>query len=145
MTMNKLFVILLCLLASVFPLISNAQEENVLDLDTCLERLSTQCPISVGEGWTINSIIDDDGEIALELGTPASLKGFLSMLTGDGENVKRLWVRHVLQFGNQWETLLKLLETNGRSLKLLLRPAGSDDPSIVMIAPEDIGTVLAND
>lgn len=142
--MNKLFVILLCLLASAFPLRGVAQEEIVLDLDTCIERLSTQCPVNVGEGWTINSLLDDGEAIILELVTPASLKGFLSMLTGDSENVKRLWTRHILQFGDQWEALLKQLETKGRTLKLLLKPVGVDEPEIVVISPEDIGTVLAN-
>lgn len=140
--MNKLFVILLCLLASAFPLRGVAQEEIVLD--TCIERLSAQCPVNVGEGWTINSLLDDGEAIVLELVTPASLKGFLSMLTGDSENVKRLWTRHILQFGDQWETLLKQLETQGRTLKLLLKPVGVDEPEIVVISPEDIGTVLAN-
>ena len=144
-TMHKLFVILLCLLASAFPITGIAQEENVLDLDTCIERMSTQCPVSVGEGWAINSVQDDGEAITIELGTPASLKGFLTMLTGDSDNVKRLWIRHVLQFGGQWETLIKQLEAKGRSLKLLLKPAGTDEPAVILITPEDIGTVLAND
>ena len=142
--MNKLFVILLCLLASAFSLRGIAQEETVLDLDTCIEHISAQCPVAVGEGWTINSLQDEGDAIVLELGTPASLKGFLSMLTGDGENVKRLWARHVMQFGDQWEALFKQLEAKGRTLKLLLKPVGIDEPAIVVITPEDIGTVLAN-
>lgn len=139
--MNKLLAILAVLL---LPLSGFAQDEESVNLDMYIWQMSAQCPCDVGDEWCVTSIIAVADTVTLEIEVPATLKGFLSMLTENSDNVKRLWTSQVIQFGDSWKQLVDLVASEKRWLQLFLTPSGSKQSDVVVISPEKLGTILVN-
>ena len=142
--MNK-FKILVLLAALLCPVIGFAQDEETIDFGTIVEQMSVQCPYTEGRDWAITSIAMAGDTIAVEIETPASMSGFLSAFTGSSINVKRLWVDHLLSYGDDWKHLFELMAEEGTPLLLTIRPEKSEDSPSIYITGREIGTILATD
>jgi len=103
----------------------------------CLE-MSQLCPAEYGDGWTIKSVTMDADTVYIDMVVPGQLKGFMSTLTGDGANVKRLWMNQIAAFDKRWLTLANSLSRDDRFLILMLRPGDDDKASRIVIGPADL-------
>jgi len=142
LAMNKLRA-LLAIAALLFPVLCFSQSREDVRLDSCVQEMSGRCPIDQGKGWVINSIEAKGDTVAVELLTPALLNGFLSMLMGDGVNVKRLWLGELMGYGDSWKQMFELMSENGRSLLFTTRAQGSRKQYSLVMSQEEIGTILA--
>lgn len=123
----------------LFPLWGFAQEDiEIQDVDSCVTRFNSQCPISCGDDWTINSVTADRDTVWVDLEAPGVLEIFLTTLTEDKPGVKRLWKSQMLSFGKQWVNFLDLLGENGRRLALRICPQDSDTSAVVIFNPDDL-------
>ena len=141
--MNRigLFALLALLM---FPVLGFAQQQvDSLGCDTCVRQLSAQCPNKEGEGWTVNSVVAVGDTVAVEIETPASLNAFMSTLTQNILNTKRLWVRYVSDYGKEWKDLFNCILEERRLLLLLLTPKDSDSTYRLLVEPDELGTILA--
>ncbi len=130
----------------LFPLIGLGQEEEMVRLDTLIEQLSEQCPHTCfSDGWSISKVmVSDNDTVFVEVRTPASLIGFISLLAVDNEKGRRLWVNHLLQYGDNWRLLIERLIQEGRPLKLAIRPRSSKESYFLSCDPDELGTILAD-
>ena len=140
--MNKLFALLVVLL---LPMAGHAQFAEVLNLDMYIWQLGSQCPCEVDQGWTITQVFAVGDTVTLELETPSLLGGFLPAVTESSNRTKELWVEHVSQYGQTWKDLLELISEENRWFLLALRPQGSKKISYLLVAPNELGTILAKD
>ena len=102
----------------LFPVMTLAQGTMFVgDLDTYVALLNEECPISHMDAWVVNQVTVDGDTVHVEFQIPTSLEPFLLKLTGDDDNVKRLWVRQLQSFGY---------------------PKGTSKTSEVPLTPEDI-------
>ena len=141
--MNRigLFALLALLM---FPVLGFAQQQvDSLGCDACVRQLSAQCPNKEGEGWTVNSVVALGDTVAVEIETPASLNAFMSTLTQNILNTKRLWVRYVSDYGKEWKDLFNSILEERRLLLLLLTPKDSDSTYRLLVEPDELGTILA--
>ncbi len=128
--MRTLLALMLLLAAWTMPLVSPAQDVDLNPLDDYIGQVNGRCPIDLGEEWYINGLAIQADTVVLALKVPSSIKYFLSELTGDSDNVKRLWLRQLKQFADVWTPLLDLLRKEGRPFRLDimlgdLRPAAA--------------------
>ncbi|MBR3728919.1 MAG: hypothetical protein IKN10_08055 [Muribaculaceae bacterium] len=142
--MNKLRLLFILLVALLCPVIGQAQDDDAIDFEAVVAPLSAQCPHDGGGGWLVTSVVVAEDTIVVDLETPASISGFLSALTGNNPNVKRLWLKHLLGFGEEWKHLAELMTEEGRSLLLRIKPQRDEEFSCVLISGREIGTILAN-
>lgn len=103
--MNKLRLLFILLVALLCPVIGQAQDDDAIDFEAVVAPLSTHCPHDGGGGWLVTSVAVAEDTIVVDLETPASISGFLSALTGNNLNVKRLWLKHLLGFGKSGSIL----------------------------------------
>ena len=113
------------------------------DIDTYLALLNAECPIEYHEAWAINSIVTVGDTVDVAFQTPSSLAGFLSMITGDNDKVKRMWIKQLKSFGHPWGDLIDRLTDAGRPLSITFCPANSRNTAVVFFSPEELAT-LAN-
>ena len=91
--MRRLAQLFWLFVAVIFPVSALAQGPMIAgDVDAYVALLSADCPIGHGDAWALNAIEAEGDTICAVLQTPSSLAGFLSMLTGEGDNVKRMWL-----------------------------------------------------
>ena len=107
------------------------------DFDTYIIMLDGECPIDHKDAWAINSIVADGDTVRLELQIPSSLSGFLSMLTGEEDNVKKMWIKQLLSFGYPWHDFMERLANEGRPLVITFCPKDSDTAALMTFLPED--------
>lgn len=131
MKKNRLLYLIVFML---FPVMCFAQNDTVVDVDDYIEELNAQCPIEYKDDWGLNSLTMVGERYALvDVMIPSSLSMFLSTLTGEGENVKRMWIKQLKQYGEQWNRLVDLLVAKDRRLVVLLRPEDCDDEEIAFL------------
>ncbi len=120
---------------AVFP---QKATDAAIDVDATIAAIAQSCPINYQDGWDINAVTCDADTVHLELLMPSSLAGFLPQLTGEGYNVKRLWVKQVAYFGEPWKQLCQCLLTARRVLVLDLRPRDSRVKAEVVVTPDEL-------
>ena len=140
--MSKLFALLAVLL---LPLGAYAQFEEVMNLDMYIWQLGTQCPCEVENGWTITSVYAVGDTVTVELETPSLLGGYLPVLTEETDRTKELWVEHMAKYGQTWKDLLLRTSEEMRWFLLALKPKGGKDTFGLLVAPNELGTILAKD
>ena len=125
--------------AVIFPVSALAQTTMIAgDVDAYVALLSADCPIGHGDAWALNAIEAEGDTICAVLQTPSSLAGFLSMLTGEGDNVKRMWLKQLKNFGHPWEDLIGRLTREKRYLLVTFHPENSTITDELLFAPEDL-------
>lgn len=135
--MRKL-VQLFWILAISLPVSAFAQTTMAVgEMEAYIAKLGADCPIQYGEAWSLNSIETHGDTICALLQTPSSLAGFLSMLTGEGDNVKRMWIKQLKSFGRPWEELIGRLARSERSLAITFHPANSTATAELVFSPEN--------
>ena len=140
--MNKL-ILLVLLVASLCPAIGLAQDDDeTIDFGLLVEQMSAQCPYEDGN-WAVTTIAMTGDTIVVEIEAPASISGFLSAFTGSGLNVKRLWVEHLMGYGDDWNRLFGLMAEEGKPLLLTIRPKNSEDAPSIYVSGKEVGTILA--
>ena len=136
--MKKLGLLLIVLALSI-PLCGYAQEveDEDEDFETYVARLNAECPIQSGEHWTLLSFAEAGDIVVVELQIPASLGPFMSVLTDNTDNVRRLWVREMEIFGEIWEDFVARLVKEDRPMRLSFKPKGSDTSARILLKPSD--------
>lgn len=134
--MKKLGFLLLAIFLC-FPFVGSAQNVETEDFDSLVAKFNAECPITSGENWAITSFATAGDTVLVELQVPASLGGFMSLLTGDTDNVKRLWARELNTFGKQWKTFVTRLIEADRPVKLFFTPKGGDTAAEIVLRPSD--------
>lgn len=137
--MKKIGFLILAI-ALLLPLFGSAQEAGAEDFDSYIVRLNSECPIDSGDNWTFLSFSSASDTVTVELQVPASLGSFMSLLTNDSENVRRLWVREISGFGVQWKTFLARLADADCYLRLKFKPKGNDSTTEIVLKPTDFKT-----
>ena len=137
MVVMKKLGFLIFVIALSLPLLGLAQEAEAEDLDSYIARLNTECPIECGENWTFLSLSPAGDTVTVELQVPASLGSFMSLLTSDTDNVRRLWGREISGFGEQWKRFLARLADADRYLKLYFIPKGSEATYVIVLNPAE--------
>lgn len=138
---------LICLFAAlVLPASASGQGTIVAaDIDTYVTLLNAECPIKYHEAWAVNSIEAEGDTVYAVLQTPSSLAGFLSMLTGEGDNVVRMWLRQLKNFGYPWIDLIDRLTDEGRYLVITIQPENSRTAAQISVTPEILAAFAEND
>ena len=137
--------ILALLAVMCLPVLGFAQDEDRIAFESYVGQMNAQCPYGYGDGWMIKSVIANGDTVAVELETPASLGGFISALTEDTVNAKRLWVDHLSNYGDKWKYFVEFLAKECCTLSLAISPKDSDNTCMLVVTCEDFGTILAND
>jgi hypothetical protein len=129
------FIWLLALLA--FPAWCFAQDEGdtPVDIEAFVTQVNEKCPITYSEGWAVNSCTLTDDTVSLVMGVPANFGFVLPMLTGNAENVKRLWIKQLSQYGAQWNQFVDMLVSSNKALKLVLKPEDSNSEGVILFEP----------
>lgn len=119
--------------------VSFAQDEaeTPMDIQARVAQINEQCPISIVEGWSVQSCISTGDTVNLVIQTPANLASFLPMLTGNEKNVKRLWIKQLTDYGEQWNQLVDMLVKSDIILILTLRPEEHDTEAVIVLDPAD--------
>ena len=112
------------------------------DMDTYLYMLGEECPIEYDDAWAIYGIVADSDTIRLELQMPSSLSGFLTMLTGEGDNVKRMWMKQLKGFGYPWDDFMGRLAKDERPLVITFHPKDSRKTAEIVFLPEDFAAFV---
>lgn len=134
----RTFRFLLLAIVMLCPLAGMAQDEEIVDFDSYLVQLNAECPINSGENWALMSFATSGDTVIVELEIPSSLIGFLSLLTDDNEKVKRMWIRELETFGEQWQTFVNRLVDVGRPMILKFKPKGSEVAAQVAFSVADL-------
>ena len=140
MVIMKKLGFLLFVIVFTLPLLASAQDVESEDIDSCIIRLNSECPIEAGDNWTFLSFSSTSDTVTVELQVPASLGSFMSLLTNDSENVRRLWVREISGFGVQWKMFLARLADADCYLRLKFKPKGNDSTTEIVLKPTDFKT-----
>ena len=125
--MKKLCHLFILIASMLAPLAAFSQEEAgvTFDADSCIAAVAESCPIDYKDDWVINSVTTDADTVHLELQVPSSLAGFLPMLTGEGDNVKLVWLRQMVYFDAPWRQLCRGIIAAHRVMVIDLRPKDS--------------------
>jgi len=135
--MNKSTIIFL-LFALLLPLVGRAQDTVVVDIDEFVEEFNSMCPIDYKDGFAARSFTPvDTNYVLVDLQVPASISMFLSALTSDNDNVRKMWISQLKLYGERWHTFIDLLVANNRPLIINLRPQGSEDTVLFRLNPSD--------
>ena len=137
--MDKMKKYLFCLLMAftLLPVAGFAQDEEAIDYDAYIADLNARCPIDYEGRWMITSFAVKGDTTCVEVETPSVLSGFLPMLTANTENVKRMWLNQLSQYGDSWKRFAEMMVAANRSLALILRPKGSEVSAVVTFVPSD--------
>lgn len=111
------------------------------DIDTYVALLNEECPIDHKDNWVINSFVTDGDTVQVVLQMPSSLAPFLPQLTGEGDNVKRMWAKQLKTFGHPWGEFLKRMAEARRTLAIIFHPKDARKTATVIYAPEDYDTL----
>ena len=138
MVIMKKLGFLLFVIVFTLPLLASAQDVESEDIDSCIIRLNSECPIEAGDNWTFLSFSSTSDTVTVELQVPASLSSFMSLLTSDTDNVRRLWGREISGFGERWKTFLARLADADRYLRLKFKPKGSETRYEIVLNPPEV-------
>lgn len=121
--------------------LSYAQDEvqvtEPMDIDAFVTQVNDQCPISFLDGWSVQSCVSTGDSVILVIQTPANIAMILPMLSGNEKSVKRLWMKQLSSYGEQWSKLMQMLEASNKALALTLRPEGSETEAVITFDPSD--------
>ena len=121
--------------------LSYAQDEvqvtESMDIDAFVTQVNDQCPISFLDGWSVQSCVSTGDSVILVIQTPANIAMILPMLSGNEKSVKRLWMKQLSSYGEQWSKLMQMLEASNKALALTLRPEGSETEAVITFDPSD--------
>ena len=121
--------------------LSYAQDEvqvtEPMDIDAFVTQVNDQCPISFLDGWSVQSCVSTGDSVILVIQTPANIAMILPMLSGNEKSVKRLWMKQLSSYGEQWSKLMQMLEASNRALALTLRPEGNETEAVIIFDPSD--------
>lgn len=121
--------------------LSYAQDEvqvtEPMDIDAFVTQVNDQCPISFLDGWSVQSCVSTGDSVILVIQTPANIAMILPMLSGNEKSVKRLWMKQLSSYGEQWSKLMQMLEASNKALALTLRPEGSETEAFITFDPSD--------
>ena len=132
----RLYIVLMSSLLSLLMSVQCfGQDEEGGDFDTYIAELNAQCPILDGDNWSINSFTVQSDTVQVELLVPTNLSMFLSMLTSKNDNVRRLWFKQLLHYGDSWSRFVDRMIATKRTLVLVLRPKDTDTCATVMFTP----------
>lgn len=135
MSKCRVFLLLAVLL---FPIVTHAQKIMNRDVDEYVEELNAMCPIEYKDDWAMNSLTMVEDRYALvDIQLPSNLSMFLSTLTTEGDNVKRLWIKQLKDFGERWKRFVDLMVKADRRICVSLRPKGSDETALITLLPTD--------
>ena len=137
MVIMKKLGFLILVIALSLPLSGLAQEAEAEDLDSYIARLNSECPIEAGDNWIFLSFSSTSDTVTVELQVPASLGSFMSLLTSDTDNVRRLWGQEISGLGEQWKWFLARLADADRYLKLNFIPKGSEATYVIVLNPAE--------
>ena len=144
--MKKSVQLFSLLVLAFLPLSASAQGmPTVGDMDTYVLMLDEECPIDYGEAWAVMSIIMEGDTVHAVLQTPASLAGFLPMLTGDDEKVRRMWFKQLKSFGHPWNDLFDRLSREAKTLVITFSPKGGRATPTINYSPEDIAELTGKE
>lgn len=125
----------------MLSIISYAQDEvqvtEPMDIDAFVTQVNDQCPISFLDGWSVQSCVSTGDSVILVIQTPANIAMILPMLSGNEKSVKRLWMKQLSSYGEQWSKLMQMLEASNKALALTLRPEGSETEAVITFDPSD--------
>lgn len=129
----------ICLLILwLLPLLGQAQDDTDVALEEYVEKLNDMCPIDYGGEWGFNSFTMVGNSYALvDMKLPANLSMFLSSFGSNEDNVKRMWINQLSQYGDQWNHLIDLIKDTGKRLILNLHPVGSSKTALITLLPTD--------
>jgi len=135
---RKVALFFILILTLSFPVAGNAQDAACVDVDTLVEQLNAQCPIGHKDVWGINSFTMVGDRYALvDVKVPASLSMILSSFSDDTDNVKRLWIKELKEYGEEWNQFVdKMVEANRRII-INLHPEGSKNTALITLLPSD--------
>jgi len=105
--------------------------------DAFVTQVNDQCPISFLDGWSVQSCVSTGDSVILVIQTPANIAMILPMLSGNEKSVKRLWMKQLSSYGEQWSKLMQMLEASNKALVLTLRPEGSETEAVITFDPSD--------
>lgn len=130
---------LFCLIAVLlFPIMARAQDTTAVSIDEYVEELNAQCPISYSDNWGVNSFTMVGNRYALvDVQLPSNLSMILSSLTADTDNVKKLWIRQLGQYGEQWNRFVDMMVEADRRIIINLRPGDSENTALITFYPTD--------
>lgn len=137
--MYRFKLLIFLIVAWLSTMTVNAQEATAhVNLVDSVEAINAQCPISFGGNWGINSFTMVGNNYSLvDVGVPASLSMVLSMLTDDSDNVRRMWIKQLDTFGQQWKHLVNLMVENDCRIVVNFRPKDSEETALVTFLPTD--------
>ena len=129
------------ILAMLIPLLAQAQEPATVDVDEYIEQLNSKCPISDQDGWAICSFTMVGDRYALvDLQLPENLSMVLGALSSDNDNVRRLWIKQLKQYGEPWTRFVDLMVEADRRIIINLRPEGVRKTPLLTLSPSDFKT-----
>ena len=126
--------VLILLLVPICGLAREAENET---LDDYVAHLNAECPISSGDNWVLRSFETRGDTVIVDLKVPSALSPFMSLLTSDSENVRRLWVREMGVFGETWKAITARLVEAERPLKLIFKLDRSEPENEIILLPTD--------
>ena len=112
------------------------------DLDTYVALLNEECPIEYKDSWAVNALLTDADTVYVQVQTPSSLAGFLPQLTGEGDNVKRMWIKQLKPFGHPWEEFFDRMAGAGRYLVISFHPKDARKTAAIVFTPDDCKALL---
>ena len=130
--------ILLLLVLLLGPLVTHAQEDTTGTVFDYVEELNAMCPFNYAADWGVNSFtMVGDYYALVDVMIPSNLTMILSSLTTEGDNVKRLWIKQLKQYGERWLGFVdRMVETN-HPIVVNLRPKGSNQTALITFYPSD--------
>lgn len=136
--MVKRLLLSLLLLLALPSLAHSQQASSIGDRAAYVDSLNSQCPINYDDGWGVNSFTMVGDRYALvDVKLPATLSMFLSRLGSNTQNVKKMWVGQLKQFGEQWNHFVDRMVEAGCNIVINLRPEGSDKTALLTFCPAD--------
>ncbi len=129
---------LLLSLSLMFAVQCYGQDETSVDFDAFIAELNAQCPILDGDNWSINSFTASGDTAYVELLVPTNLKMFLSMLTSNTDNVRRLWLQQLSHYGDNWNHFIDQLVATRRMLILTVLPKDTDESATIKFTADQL-------
>ncbi|MBQ9555709.1 MAG: hypothetical protein IJV05_05745 [Muribaculaceae bacterium] len=139
--MKYILILFICWGFLVLSIPLAAQVQDSTDVDTYVTQLNAQCPIDFTDGWGVNSFTMVGDRYALvDIKTPSNLSMILSSISSGTDNVKRLWIRQLKQYGDRWNRFVDRMVDADLRIILNLHPEGSRETALIIFYPSDFKT-----
>ena len=131
-----LFSLLAALL--LFPVSGFAQNEADSDFAVYLQQLNEQCPIACGEGMALKAFALDGDTVFVDLKVPSVLAPFLSLLTEDTDQARRLWLKELTRESEVWNQFVEYMQEDPHPMVILFKPKGNTIEATLSYGPADV-------